>query len=243
MRANKYLRFILIVSIIIFVFSIYYYGATNFHKYPDSITYLNAWGNFTRGIIDEVRTPVYPFYLGIAKFLFGDEYFVFLAVLGQYFIFTLSIVAFYSICRHIINSSTIVFGVTLLYAINPFIYSWCACILTESFSICGTVFLLYCLLNQYKKHNWYWFATTTILLIILLMLRPSFVYLLPILFVSWGFLIKKNGKRQQAVAGIASTTIAMIGLFIYMFLFQQQYGIFSTSCVSTNNNFIIYQLL
>ena len=78
-----------------------------------------------------------------------------------------------------------------------------------------------------------------ILLLILQMLRPSFIYLLPLFTVFFLCLYFDKTKRKQAIAGFICTFVVVCILISYMSLFRQQYGIFASSSVSTINRLYI----
>lgn len=237
MRVNKDLMIIYPFAIIVSIYAIASFGVTD--SFPDTISYISAWDNIVHGQIDKLRTPIYPVYLGLAKVIFGLESFEYYAVIGQYLFFLLSIAPFHSICHRLISNSRIVFWTTVFYAVNPFIFSWSACILTESLAISGIIFLMYFIIRLYDSFSYLRLFAATLLLVALLMLRPAFIYLIPVVLVSWGYLLMKPEKRRQAIAVISSTVFACLVLISYMSAYRQQYGLYATSQVSTVNRWLI----
>ena len=71
------------------------------------------------------------------------------------------------------------------------------------------------------------------------MLRPAFIYLIPLLLVFWAVLMLKSEKRRQSIAGMASIFVSLIVLFTYMYKFNQIYSYYSTSSVGINNSMFI----
>ena len=236
MKVSKDLKILYLFAFVFVLFAFIYYPIAD--NYPDTQSYIRAWDNISNGHLDELRTPVYPIYLGVMKTLFGDKFETY-AVLGQYVIFLLSIAAFYSICRRIFDSQKVIFWTTLFYTVNPCIISWCGCLLTESLAVSGIIFLLYCLFRLYDMYSFLRLFNTMLLLIVLLMLRPAFIYLIPLLLVFWTILIFKSEKRRQSIAGLTSIFVTLIVLFTYMYNFNQIFGYFSTSSVGINNSMFI----
>ena len=224
-------------AIIVSIYAIASFGVTD--GCPDTISYISAWDNIVHGQLDKLRTPLYPIYLGLAKEFFGLESFEYYAIIGQYLIFLLSIAPFHSICHRLISNSRIAFWTTAFYALNPFIFSWSACILTESLAISGTIFLMYFIIRLYDSFSYLRLFAATILLVALLLLRPAFIYFIPVIIVSWGYLLKKPEQSRQAIAVISSTVFACLVLISYMSAYRQQYGLFATSQVSTVNRWFI----
>lgn len=236
MKLSKDLKTIYIIAIIVSLLSILFIGV---NETNDTKSYIDAWVNISNGKLDIFRTPLYPIYLGIMKAIGGTNYFGILSVIGQYVIFMISIGVFYHICLRFINSSNITFYIILFYSIYPGVLHWCNNLQTETLAVSGMVFLLYCIMRLYNNFNILWTVITTLQLVLLLMLRPAFVYLLPVLAFSWIYLFFKREKKHQAIGGFISTIVATVVLLLYMTAFRQSYGVFATSNVSTINRLYI----
>lgn len=237
MKLSKDLKTIYFFAIVCAIISLFVYGVSD--NCTDTGSYLTAWDNISSGHIDAFRTPIYPIYLGLVKSLFGKSYYGLAAVIGQYIVFFISINCFYTICSHFVKSSSIVFWITLFYSINPGFYSWSSCLLTESFALSGFVFLLYSLLSLYNGYNLKGCVITSLLIIFLLFLRPAFIYILPILSLTWitSLIIKK--KKRQAIAGLTGIGFSSILLFLYISMINQEHGVFTISSVSIYNQIYI----
>lgn len=236
MKLSKDLKTVYLFAVIFYSLSILLIGASDT---ADTPSYLSAWEIISRGHIDIFRTPIYPIYLGLLKIVVGVKYFKLIAVLGQYCLFLLSIYYFHFICLRLSNSYNITFWTTAFYALYPGIFTWCNTIQTESFALSFMVFLAYFLIRLYEKFSLFYTISIAGLTIFLLMLRPAFIYLLPIFVVSYFFLLKTKEKRKQAIAGLFATSIATLVLILYMTAFSQEYGVFASSSVSTYNRWHI----
>lgn len=211
----------------------------------DSPTYVSAWDNIANGKIDIFRTPVYPIFLGVMKNIFG-EYFLEGAICVQHIIFLLSLRYFYRLALTITNSEKITFGITLFVGAIPYIITWNNFILTESFAISGTIFILYLIQQLSEKCLWTYTLNFTILLSILILLRPAFAYMLPVFGVTWILIVLKKRKKIVVLSGILSVAVPSLSLLAYMKAFEKEYGIFASSSVSTINQVCIahdYDLL
>lgn len=236
MKVSKDLSIIYLFSTTIPLFSILNKG---YYITPyDTPTYLSAWDSLMTGKLDWFRTPVYPLFLGIIKHIAASK-FELTVNMVQYVFMLISVYCFYHIAQRLKLSKTIVFWTTLFYGTCPSVFYWCRAILTESLSISFLVFLVFCLFRLYDHYSIKWAVTNGILLLILQMLRPSFIYLLPLYAVFFFCLYFDDKKRKQAIAGLIGTCVAISVIIGYMSLFRQQYGIFATSSVSTINRLYI----
>lgn len=146
----------------------------------DSGGYLDAWEVFLEGRIDWGRTPVYPFFLGVLQACVGKSLLYWVVVSVQSIIFLFSVPCFYRLAKIFTGKNNITFWFTVFYSLVPGISSWNNAILTESLAISGTIFLFYFAINGWMKVQASSLLGFTISLCLLCMLRPSFLYLLPI---------------------------------------------------------------
>ena len=212
----------------------------------DSSSYINAWDSFVNGRIDMFRTPVYPVFLGAMKIILGEQFFCMGAICVQHIIFLFSLRYFYRLALTITNSGKIAFWITLFYGVFSCITTWNNFILTESFAISGTVFILYLVQQLSEKRSFIYALHFTILLSLLVLLRPALIYMLPVFGVVWILMAIKNRKKMVALSGILSVAVSSLSLLAYMKAFEKEYGIFASSSVSTINQVCIahdYDLL
>lgn len=236
MKKNKDLIVIYIVAFVVYVITFLNNGVV---ETPDSPTYISAWEVISNGRIDMFRTPVYPIYLGIMKFIFGLSYYKIMAIIGQYILFFFSIYIFYNISQRFFSQSKIHFGITLIYGICPSIYQYCSMIMTETMAVSGCVFLIYCLCHLYDEYSLKWSIFYTLTVLFLIMLRPSFVYVFPVLIIAFLLILRNRQKKKQAVMGFVGLAISSVFLLSYMATFNHNYGIFSSSAVGVINRFYI----
>lgn len=203
------------------------------HIAIDTPTYVYAWDNsFSNGIIDILRTPIYPLILGLTKAIFGENFYWATIVL-QHCVLIISVIYFKRMLEWKIKSPTAVRWITLAYAIMPATSSWANCILTELFAFTGVVFLFYNLLKFYKKTSWSCVIWSTFWLAFLIFLRPAFLYLIPSCIIAWIFFYKY--KKQMSLCGILGVICITLLEGFYCKKFEEQYGVFAPSSVSTIN--------
>ena len=108
MEYKKYIRpqIIYLISVIYCIVLLLVYKV---QLSGDSQSYISAWDIFRSGNIDMWRTPVYPFFLGFLNMVFGDEYYLLMAVIIQHIIFLISVRFFYNLLEETVNSEIISF--------------------------------------------------------------------------------------------------------------------------------------
>ena len=231
MKLSKDLRTIYVFAILSSIILIFGWGVLNT---PDSITYINAWDNYSMGKLDMLRTPIYPLFLGVIKVIFGERLFCIVAVCIQHLIFLISISYFYKLAQFLSNSIDIAFWLTLFYAIIPPITTWNNYILTESFAISGTILLVYATIKIFEEIKVAYIFFFTVQLTILVLLRPALIYMLPVFAVIWFYFLFKK-KAAIGIGGLCGVFIATICLLTYMKAFEKEYGLFASSSVNTVN--------
>ena len=236
LKLNKDLRMVLILGGISSIIWIVFRGPI---IHPDSWSYIAAIDSVFNGVPDWFRTPVYPTFLALLKWVFGENLYLWATIVIQHLVFLCSVVCLFRLCQKAINSDTISFWITLFYAVYPYISSLNSYIVTESFSISGTVFLLFLALRLKENGMWKDALLLMTQLAFLLLLKPALVYLVPLLIVLWVYTFFMEGKRKSALLGIAGVIVAGFCLVSYMQVFKKQYGVFSASVVSTLNNYHI----
>ena len=230
------LRWIYAIAIISVFLNLFYIGWKDF---PDSIGYVNAWDVFVSGKIDWSRTPVYPILLGILRTLVGKNLLYWAVVCVQSALFLLSVRYFYRLVKFFCNRTVISFWMTIFYCLVPGITSWNNVILTESLAITGSVFLFYFVIGgwtQFKKSYFVGFAAC---LCLLCMLRPSFLYLLPVFFCFWLVAFFLKGRKKSACWGLGGVVLVVGVVLCYSFAFQKTYGVFTPSGIGMLNQYCI----
>lgn len=205
--------------------------------WADTKTYVDAWTNSLSHLkIDIVRTPVYPLLLGFFGSVFGKGGMFYAIAIFQSLISVLCIPYLYKICLEIFKSRYASFLLTLFYALWPFLaMMWNHMILTESLATSFSILLIYNLLFVYKSGRLRYAVFSIILLFILIFLRPIFVYMLPVLFVSALLLWLSRNRRKLAFIIAIGTLVNSLLLVGYMHEFEKEYGFFAVSDVSVWN--------
>lgn len=201
----------------------------------DTPSYMAAWDNaISIGTPDTTRTPVYPVFLGLSRYLFGI-YANYVVVSIQIIIFTLSILIFYKISLKIFGRHRFILWLIAFYALYPGINMYNLKMLTESFSISLVVFFIYAIINLYESPNLVNSLITLCLILLSIFLRPSMLYLLPaILIIAIVWFINK--KRQQSLSLIVISLICCASMLGYMADIKRQTGYLALTTVSTFND-------
>lgn len=210
----------------------------------DSSSYYNAWTNLSNSTVDIYRTPSYPIFLGVLNLLFGSHY-KFFAILFQHGLFLISSIYFYKSLAFFVNNDKIVLWSSILYILCPALVYWNNAILTESLSISGMCFLIYCFILLREKYNFCRYVFFFGWLLFLVMLRPSFLYLLLVFGAYWVIILVKR-NYTKAVVGLCGITILSGLFYLYILSFQKEYGVLTPTCVSDINRYVIsrqYKLL
>lgn len=203
--------------------------------FPDTITYTRYPFNLFKGEIDEFRTPVYPYFIKLIRFL-GEDHLLRNIKIAQGIISFLSLILFYKSIDQILKSRVVVITSTILYGISPSIINFDFCVLTESLSISSGVLFFYAITSYIKNPKFLKAIMIPLIAFILIMLRPSFIFLIVILFIFWvtkAIITKKD--RLTCWVGLMSSSIAIVLLLGYARLNYINNGCFCISTVSTVN--------
>lgn len=206
----------------------------------DSSSYISAWDVFLRGEIDKWRTPVYPFFLGILKTIFGEGHYLLVAVAIQHIVFLFSVRYLYLLLSSVICSRRVAFWLTAFYALYPCVQTYNCFIQTETFAISGIIFFLYSVIILSRTGKTFYIISSLSWLLLLVFHRPASIYLPPILFVGFGlFLLKRDVKhRKIAIYEMAGGLIVGVLLVVYSFNFKFCYGVFTPTGVGIINKYI-----
>lgn len=236
MKVNKEQKLILAIGFVNALIWMLWGGVV---ESPDSHTYIEAWDSLKQMNIDANRTPTYPFLLGILKTLLGAGLYKYGIIIVQYVIFVLSSLCFYMLASYLCGTRRIPFWGTLAYVLCPGLFAWGNEIVTESLSISGVVFFIYAVMLLYEHlqlvrcfYFCFWF-------LFLIFLRPSFIYLLPVLIVFWIAVSLKNALNSQVLAGVGISVFVGLLFLGYMGFFKNNYGVFSPSYVGDVNRYYI----
>ena len=226
------------MSAIVALYAFVYQITIGEYIFFDTKSYLDAYDNLRNGELDPFRTPIYPLFIGFIRSIITTPYCYMVIMLIQIAIFIISVHYFYKIAI-MLKSSKIAYWITFLYGIIPIATSWASVILTESLAISGSILYLYYTISALKtgKIKDVWFSSLLILLLV--MLRPAFIYLMPInifLFIinNWNHSKSKN----LIYNGLAGSTIVILIFFGYCYQIKKSHGIFSPSGVTIINKYM-----
>ena len=202
----------------------------------DSETYLNYRANIFMGQVDCYRTPVYPYFIKLLN-LFGADNLFQNIVIVQSVISYLTIIIFYKTLRTFFKNKKVIVSASLIYGVIPAIINYDKCILTESISISAFVLFIYFIVNYLNKPTILKAILFTMYTFFLIMLRPSFIYLLPLVIMFWGFrifIIRKELKN--CLSGFAASFLCILLILGYYHLNYLNNGYKRLTTVSIFNN-------
>lgn len=228
------LKTIYILSILLCIILHFLYGRQWGY---DTISYIRAWDKISNFQIDIWRTPTYPIFIGILKKVFGTDFLI-AGVIIQHIIFLTSIRYFNLLSNYITKNEIISWWLTAIYALYPCIPTWNCFIQTEAFAIYSMVFLLYSVVKLQKEMKLVYLCSFTFWLLFHIFLRPSQIYLLPILGLGFTLLYAKNkSNKALAIKGIVCILFAGICMTFYVFSFKRTYGVFTPCGIGVLNKY------
>lgn len=200
--------------------------------YPDSTQYITfdtsavLQGNLRAA---EGRAPLYGIFLDLMGFFFGESYLdaaKFVQVLAS----LLSICIFARLLYKIGIRSPWRELCVFLYAVTPAVVGWDTAILTESFSLSGTVLFFYLVVSYIQEHRLRYGVLSLCLATALAFLRPQFLAYLALLLVflilKWFFPFERK-ERRTILALLLLQVVLWSGVLGYCELFRRNTGVFS----------------
>lgn len=207
----------------------------------DTASYLNASETLKTGTLHISRTPIYPWTISLCKYLSG-EYWPLSIVVIQFALFILSGFFLSNLATRFIDNNKIVFWLTTIYLVNPFLIEYGYMLWTDLPAMSLTVISLSKLLGQdIFSFRWKSSIVTAILSLILIFLRPFFVIIIPLYFLYFigNFIIYKKQYRSQFIYGLASISLVSMVVLAYQIEVTKLYGIHSLTYISTHNNYFL----
>lgn len=200
--------------------------------YPDSTQYIAfdtvavLQGNMTKACS---RPPLYGIFLDLMEVFFGENY-LNAVTFVQMTLSILSIVVFAKLLRRVGISSPWCELCVFLYGVTPAVVGWENTILTESFSLSGTVLFLYWVVLYIQQHRLRYGVGAICLAAALTFLRPQFMTYMALLVV---FLVLKlifpfHPTERRNLLILLLLQVALWGSVLgYSKVHQQSTGIFS----------------
>ncbi|MGF7038984.1 hypothetical protein [Mucilaginibacter lappiensis] len=233
---SAHLFWILVISGV--VRSVYYSVLLNTTA-VDTPSYITYHANILKGETDGRRTPVYPYFIKLIE-LFGHQNLINHVVTVQIVISFLSIIIFYKVVRAIFEKQPVIFAASLLYGIMLPVINFDKIILTESLSVTCCLIFIYMVVNYLQKPGNIKAWMLTLYVFIAIMLRPSFIYLLPLVIAFWVLrlmIFKKDWK--MCLSGLAASVVVILLISGYSHLNKKNVGFNGISQVSNNNQMAV----
>lgn len=222
-----------------FVYSLLIFLVIGYYKYPDSASYFRAWTDLQSGELPGSRTPVYPLFLGLVQCFFTGKAVYWVATILQSLIYACSIRCFHRLAVALVGSERWAFYLTLFYALFPGINSWNFTLLTESLSVSMMVFMLYAAMRVVHDKSMRWAFALVWWVFLLTFIRPSFLYVLPVLGLMSVIMMRYTSYRRLAASVLTGMVAVGALLLLYCWFFYQEHGIFSPSRVGVVNQYFI----
>lgn len=237
MRENSSRQRLLALTIFTIAVTIYWLVAGK-QESPDQLSYFTAWKNFSSGVIDMERTPVYPFIIGLAKWLGGESHTTTVIILIQNIVACIAVPYAYKTARRATHSDKAAFWTAAAIAFIPDLVAWRNSIMTESLAMSGSIFLIYNTIAIYDGKSKWNLLGFTFWLFFLVYLRPSFVYMLPVLVLVFAMMIyQKRELWMRSATAIAVVGAVSVSLFFYCSAFYRAYGVFAPTSIAIENEF------
>lgn len=225
--------------ILLFLVRITLFCCLDIKYFYDSYEYISRDGfSWLAGNVDRYRLPVYPMIIDIIQGVFGEHFYFVLCYL-QLLVSLVSFVVLYCTLNKLTDRKWISTAVTVLYGVSNAVSGWDKTILTESFSLSVTVFMLWGIISFLKDNKIRYAVIAALLLTLGCFMRAVFVLYAGMF---WGALIlisiiqtmKKDksdpsGSRYNNWIGAAISTVPIILVIAYSFAFYNQYGSFTMS--------------
>ena len=186
------------------------------------------------------RPPAYGCLLYLLHFL-GDHYLEIVTLLQK--LCSLAALPFFLGILRRVGLNTGWSGIVLLlYGLTPGIYEWDNCILTESFTLSGTVMFFYYILRYIQEKRMCDGVVALVLTVVLIFLRPQFLTYLAMLlvFFVWRYFCAGDKSEKQQLRKLLTVWgVATAGILVYCGLFYLQFGVFSVSDATPRQNLYV----
>ena len=205
----------------------------------DSAGYINYHANILLGQTEGRRTPLYPYFIKLIG-LFGNQNLIDNVITAQIVISFLSIIVFYKTVQALLKKPAVIFAASLLYGVMLPVINFDKLVLTESFAAIFSLMFIYMLVSYLKKPANVKAWLLTLFVFIAIMLRPSFIYLFPLIITFWFLrlmIFKKDWK--MCLSGLAASGVVMLLISGYSNLNEKNGGFNGISVVSNQNEMAV----
>ncbi len=216
-----------------------YYSVLLTTRAVDTATYINYSANILKGETDGLRTPIYPYFIKLVG-LFGQQNLMNNVVIAQIIISFFAIILFYNVVKVCFKQNGVVFYATLLYGVMLPVINFDKLVLTESLSINCSLLLIYMVVKYLQRPGIGKALALTLFVFVCIMLRPSFVYLLPLTVVFWiSRLLFFRKDWKMCLSGLAASVVVMLLIIGYSHLNKRNHNFNGISVVSNNNEMAV----
>lgn len=211
-----------------------------YQLYPDSEGYLTyPWQDLFHFRVTSGRTPVYPAFLALMRFFFGEEHFLRFTVVIQAVLSFLSLFLLYRTIYTVSHRPLLSNLATSLYGLCPDVIVWDNAILTESLALSLTVLLLYLLVRFLYHPNFKTGSKLTLLCFLMIFERPTFLLFSALLFGFWIVrLIFCSSERKMLSKLCVLSMICFVGVALYAISFEKCFGFYSISDAMSRQNIV-----
>jgi len=155
----------------------------------------------------------------------------------QYLVHLLSLYCFYKLSLAMLRNKGWALVATLLYVLFSHTQGWNYTILPESFVISGIVFFAYSGMRVLKDRSTLHAILLGVITLLMLFLKPTFIYLLPIIVVAAIWLFSHKGGVRAGIICCVDLVVVSAALLLYMYQFKQQYGVYGITQITTKNRY------
>ncbi|MDR0643884.1 MAG: glycosyltransferase family 39 protein [Treponema sp.] len=187
-------------------------------------------------VINSYRVPFYPIFSRLVHF--GDEFLWYRTMVNiQTLCGIISACYFYRIAERLIKNKRAAFFCAVFYSCLPYIVVYERSIMSESFAISFTIFLVYCVARYLQNPNKYSAIMIGVWSLMLVMLKEIYIVLLiPLFLLFWIIRLFLENDGALVKAGFKWMLICWGIVLFHAYLFNARIGIFANSIISTNYN-------
>jgi hypothetical protein len=221
--------YIVLISILARI--VYFYDWIPFWMAWDTIYYIKE------PIINSYRVPFYPIFSRLVHF--GDEFMWYRTMVNiQSLCGIIAAGCFYRVAEWLIKNKRIAFFCAVFYSCLPYIVVvYERGLLSESFAISFTVFLIYCVTRYLQNPNKISAMMIGVWSIMLTMLKELYIpIIIPLFLLFWIIRLFLETDGAPVKAGFKWIFICWGIVLFHAYLFNAKIGVFANSLISTNYN-------
>ncbi|MDR0412130.1 MAG: glycosyltransferase family 39 protein [Treponema sp.] len=215
---------------------VYFYDWIPFCMSHDTASYIKS------SIINPQRTPLYPIFSRLVHF--GGEFLWYRTMADiQSLCGIIAACYFYRIAEQLIKNKRTAFFCAAFYACLPYIVVFERAILSESFAVSFTIFLIYNASRYLQNPNKVSAMMIGVWSLMLTMLRDMYiVVLIPLFLLFWIVRLFVENDGPLVKTGFKWILVCLGVVLFHAYLFNARIGVFANSLVSINYN-LSYNLI